>query len=83
MDVQVISSLINLAGGALGLALVQGVTKWLKGHYSAVQRATNKYESERRYSNRLYEHILVLRQKLIRADVTGLPDIPERDDKRT
>lgn len=48
MDAQIIASLINLASGALGYAILQGIVKWLRGHYNAVQRVEDKYKAERK-----------------------------------
>lgn len=80
MDAQIITALINLAGGALGLALIQGIVKWIRGHYNAVQRANNETEQVRRRKQRWIEHALILRRMLVEHGVTDLP--PRPDDKR-
>lgn len=78
MDAQIISSLINLAGGALGLAILQGVVKWVRGHYTAVQRAEDKYKAERKKKEHWIEHALFLRNKLAALG----EDLPPRPDDK-
>lgn len=83
MDAQIISSLINVAGGALGLALIQSITKWLRGHYNAVQTATEKYQSERRLRLRLEDTIWATRKVAMEKgniDPEDLPQVPKHGD---
>lgn len=84
MDAQVIASLINLAGGALGLALIQGLVKWLRGHYNAVQRATegrSKAQAETRRIRHEYDYLRawILSLGLTTEQLTKMPRPP--DDK--
>lgn len=83
MDTQIITALINLAGGALGLALIQGVIKWLRGHYNAVQTATEKYQRERRLRLRLEDTIWATRKVAMQKGniaLEDLPQVPKHDD---
>lgn len=83
MDAQIITALINLVGGALGLALVQGVVKWLRGHYNAVQIAEEKYQSERRLRLRLEDTLWATRKVAMQNGNIApedLPQVPKHDD---
>lgn len=83
MDTQIITALINLVGGALGLALVQGVVKWLRGHYNAVQIAEEKYQSERRLRLRLEDTLWATRKVAMQNGNIApedLPQVPKHDD---
>lgn len=77
MDAQIISSLINLAGGALGLSIIQGVVKWVRGHYNALQKAEDKYKTERNLKGRWIEHAIYLRHRLVELGVNDLPPRPD------
>ena len=83
MDTQIITALINLVGGALGLALVQGVVKWLRGHYNAVQIAEEKYQSEHRLRLRLEDTLWATRKVAMQNGNIApedLPQVPKHDD---
>lgn len=83
MDAQIITALINLVGGALGLALVQGIVKWLRGHYNAVQIAEEKYQSERRLRLRLEDTLWATRKVAMQNGNIApedLPQVPKHDD---
>lgn len=83
MDAQIITALINLAGGALGLALIQGIVKWLRGYYTAVQRAEEKYQRERRLRLRLEDTVWATRKVAMqRGNIAPeeLPQVPKHND---
>lgn len=83
MDAQIITALINLAGGALSLALIQGIVKWLRGHYNAVQTATEKYQRERRLRLRLEDTVWATRKVAMQKGNIApeeLPQVPKHDD---
>ena len=83
MDATITVALINLAGGGLGMLIVQGVWKWLRGHYSSVQEAEDKAEEARNALADLrneydYLRAWILAQPLTEDQLARIPKAPER-----
>ena len=83
MDTTLTVALINLAGGGLGMLIVQGVWKWLRGHYSAVQEAEDKAEEAMKALADLrheydYLRAWILAQPLTEDQLERIPKAPER-----
>ena len=83
MDTTLTVALINLAGGGLGMLIVQGVWKWLRGHYSSVQEAEDKAEAARKDLADLrheydYLRAWILAQPLTEDQLDRIPKAPER-----
>ena len=83
MDTTITVALINLAGGGLGMLIVQGVWKWLRGHYSSVQEAEDKAEEARKALADLrheydYLRAWILAQPLTEDQLERIPKAPER-----
>ena len=83
MDATITVALINLAGGGLGVLILQGVWKWLHGHYSAVQEAEDKAEEARKALADLrheydYLRAWILAQPLTEDQLSRIPKPPER-----
>ena len=83
MDTTITVALINLAGGGLGVLILQGIWKWLRGHYSAVQEAEDKAEEARKELADLrheydYLRAWILAQPLTEDQLSRIPKPPER-----
>lgn len=83
MDATITVALINLAGGGLGMLIMQGVWKWLRGHYSAVQQAEDKAEEAKKALADLrheydYLRAWILAQQLTEDQLERIPKPPER-----
>lgn len=83
MDATITVALINLAGGGLGVLILQGVWKWLRGHYSAVQKAEDEAEEARKaLADLRYEYdylrAWILAQPLTEDQLARIPEPPER-----
>lgn len=83
MDATITVALINLAGGGLGVLIMQGVWKWLRGHYSAVQAAEDKAEEARKALADLrheydYLRAWILAQPLTEDQLSRIPKAPDR-----
>ena len=83
MDATITDALINLAGGGLGVLILQGVWKWLRGHYSAGQEAEDKAEEARKALADLrheydYLRAWILAQPLTEDQLSRIPKPPER-----
>lgn len=83
MDTTITVALINLAGGGLGVLILQGVWKWLRGHYSAVQDAEDKAEEAKKALADLhheydYLRAWILAQSLTEDQLARIPKPPER-----
>lgn len=83
MDATITVALINLAGGGLGMLIVQGLWKWLRGHYSSVQEAEDKAEDARKALADLrheYDFLRawILAQPLTEDQLARIPKTPER-----
>ena len=83
MDATITVALINLAGGGLGMLIVQGLWKWLRGYYSSVQEAEDKAEEARKALADLrheYDFLRawILAQPLTEDQLARIPKPPER-----
>ena len=83
MDATITVALINLAGGGLGMLIIQGGWKWIRGHYSAVQEAEDKAEEARKALADLrheYDFLRawILAQPLTEDQLSRIPKAPER-----
>ena len=83
MDATITVALINLAGGGLGMLILQGGWKWIRGHYSAVQAAEDKAEEARKALADLrheydYLRAWILAQPLTEDQLSRIPKAPER-----
>ena len=83
MDATITVALINLAGGGLGMLIIQGAWKWVRGHYSAVQEAEDKAEEARKALADLrheYDFLRawILAQPLTEDQLSRIPKAPER-----
>ena len=83
MDTTITVALINLAGGGLGMLIVQGLWKWLRGHYSSVQEAEDKAEEARKALADLrheydYLRAWILAQPLTEDQLARIPMAPAR-----
>lgn len=83
MDATITVALINLAGGGLGVLIVQGGWKWIRGHYSAVQDAEDKAEEARKELADLrheydYLRAWILAQPLTEDQLSRIPKPPDR-----
>ena len=89
MDATITVALINLAGGGLGMLILQGGWKWIRGHYSAVQDAEDKAEAARKDLADLrheydYLRAWILAQPLTEDQLARIPKAPDRHrDKET
>ena len=83
MDATITVAIINLAGGGLGMLIIQGAWKWVRGHYSAVQAAEDKAEAARKALADLrheydYLRAWILAQPLTEDQLARIPKAPER-----
>ena len=83
MDATITVALINLAGGGLGMLILQGGWKWVRGHYSAVQAAEDKAEEARKALADLrheydYLRAWILAQPLTEDQLSRIPKAPDR-----
>ena len=83
MDATITVALINLAGGGLGMLILQGGWKWLRGHYSAVQEAEDKAEEAKKALADLrheYDFLRawILAQPLTEDQLSRIPKAPDR-----
>lgn len=89
MDATITVALINLAGGGLGMLIIQGLWKWIRGHYSAVQAAEDKAEEAKKALADLrheydYLRAWILAQPLTEDQLSRIPKAPDRHrDKET
>ena len=87
MDTTITVALINLAGGGLGVLILQGVWKWLRGHYSAVQTAEDKAEEAKKALADLrneydYLRAWILAQPLTEDQLARIPKPPQRNKEK-
>ena len=83
MDATITVALINLAGGGLGVLILQGVWKWIRGHYSTVQAAEDKAEEAKKALADLrheydYLRAWILAQPLTEDQLARIPKAPDR-----
>ena len=83
MDATITVALINLAGGGLGMLIIQGGWKWIRGHYSAVQAAEDKAEEAKKALADLrheYDFLRawILAQPLTEDQLSRIPKAPDR-----
>lgn len=87
MDTTITVALINLAGGGLGVLIIQGLWKWLRGHYSAVQHAEDRAEEARKALADLrheydYLRAWILAQPLTEDQLVRIPKPPQRNKEK-
>ena len=83
MDATITVALINLAGGGLGMLIIQGGWKWVRGHYGAVQAAEDKAEEAYKALADLrheydYLRAWILAQPLTEDQLARIPKAPDR-----
>lgn len=76
MDPQIITALINLIGGALGLAVIQGIIAFFKGHKAEAQKWAEKWQAERDARLRLQDALYLTRSVAIRKGGLTDDDLP-------